>query len=508
MITAWILYSLLAGALIAAGAYALAAAAKSFALPTRWIWGVAMVASVALAGAAPLRARQAVTVTLRMPTASAVAPVAAAVESPRLIDRAALAVAELSRRSVDALTSVAAAMQGRPDRGLTVGWLALSAMGLILLVAVHSRFGRLRRRWPVAEMAGSSVRVAPNVGPAVIGVARPEIVVPSWLLERTSHEQALVIAHEAEHVRARDPIVLGLAWLLVALVPWNLAAWWMLSRLRLAVELDCDARVLRRGVAPRAYGSLLIDLAGRCSGFPAGAPALADTPSHLERRLVAMRPERPRFPLLRAAGAGALALVAVLAACEAKMPTQDDVTSMDAAKAEQVATALQLQKVQTEKTQLDSVRYFVNDKPATAEEAHAIAANQIATVNIAKSQAPSGYAVISIRTLSGNDTVTLKLDPATAEKLTAEQHKMLHDKIVAAGGAAVPDKMLAPPPHQFAGLIYIDGKLSTHAEMAKLNPKDISTVEVLKGAAAKAIYNDPAAVNGVIQITTLRAAKQ
>lgn len=505
MIAAWIVYSLLAGGLVAAAACALSFAARFASLPTRWIWGVALVTTVALAAAAPFRGGSASMMDVALPVAVTTSTPAAPATQAHLSDRVAYALSAISHGIVTALARVASAARGTPAVWLVVGWVVVSGAALLLLVAVHARFGRLRRHWPLARLAGSDVRVAPDVGPAVIGVTRPEIVVPSWLLQRTEREQTMVIAHEAEHVRGRDPIVLGLAWLLVALVPWNVAAWWMLSRLRLAVELDCDARVLRRGVAPRAYGSLLIDLAGRCSGFPAGAPALADTPSHLERRLVAMRPDRPRFRLLRASGAAALAFVAILAACEAKMPTQDDVTSMDAASAERVAAKLQLEKATLD---LGNVQYFVDDKPASAEEARAIAADHIATVNIMKTQAPDGHAVINIRTKSGDvDTVRYKTtaDGAEAERLATEEHAKRNFMVVPDGDAR---GIKAPPPRQFSGLIYIDGVLSSPSALAALSKDQIVSVDVLKGEAAKAAYSNPAAANGVIKITTVNGAKK
>ena len=507
MIAAWILYSLLAGVLIAGAAYALAAGARAVSLPTRWIWGVALVASVALAASAPLRARVSSGVGVNLPTATTTTAAAPIAKVAHLSDRIAAATTALSRGTVSALASVAGIAEGAPARWLVIAWIALSAGALVLLLTVHARFGRLRRGWPLADVGGANVRVAPDVGPAVIGVARPEIVVPTWLLQRTAREQALVVAHEAEHVRGRDPALLGAAWLLVALVPWNLAAWWMLSRLRLAVELDCDARVLRRGVAPRAYGSLLIDLAGRCAGFPAGAPALADTPSHLERRLVAMRPDRPRFPLVRAVGAGALALVAVLAACEAKMPTQDDVTSMDAASAERVASALQMEKFKADSEQATKTMYIVDDKRVTAKEAREIAADRIATVNITKAQTPDGVGIINIHTKSGGvDTVRFKVSASAeqAEKLARERHAQGYREIPDGG-----DRMArSSQEKKFAGLIYIDGVLAGDGALSRLNPKDIATVNVLKGEAARAQYGDPAAANGVIQITTVHAAKK
>ena len=78
-----------------------------------------------------------------------------------------------------------------------------------------------------------------------------------WLLRRAPDEQRIVLAHEAEHVRARDPLLLAAGCAGVALLPWHPVSWWLLARLRLAVELDCDRRVLRRGVAPRVLEKIL-----------------------------------------------------------------------------------------------------------------------------------------------------------------------------------------------------------------------------------------------------------
>ena len=94
----------------------------------------------------------------------------------------------------------------------------------------------------------------------------------------------------------------------------------MLRRLRAAVELDCDARVLSQGVRPRAYGTLLIEMAGRGPGLSLGAPALAGSPSTLERRIRAMNARLPRFARLRAGCLGALGLAVLAGACETRCP--------------------------------------------------------------------------------------------------------------------------------------------------------------------------------------------
>ena len=108
------------------------------------------------------------------------------------------------------------------------------------------------------------------------------------------------------------------------LTPWNPALWWQLRRLRLAVEADCDARVLRRRADVRAYGSVLLEVGRRASrGRLAAAAAFAEPVSTLERRIRIMTAPRVRRPLLRAAGLGALAAALAVAACEAPAPTQE-----------------------------------------------------------------------------------------------------------------------------------------------------------------------------------------
>ncbi|UUZ46788.1 hypothetical protein LP420_23520 [Massilia sp. B-10] len=69
-------------------------------------------------------------------------------------------------------------------------------------------------------------------------------MLPLWLTQSQAQQQALVMAHESSHMAARDPQLLGLALLVLVAMPWNLPMWWQLRRLRHAIEVDCDARVL------------------------------------------------------------------------------------------------------------------------------------------------------------------------------------------------------------------------------------------------------------------------
>ena len=75
-----------------------------------------------------------------------------------------------------------------------------------------------------------------------------------------------------------------MASLFLLLAPWSLALWWQLRRLSLAIETDCDNRVVGAlGNAP-AYGELLFKVAQAASRGPRLQPAFLGA-GMLERRL-------------------------------------------------------------------------------------------------------------------------------------------------------------------------------------------------------------------------------
>jgi TonB family protein len=156
-----------------------------------------------------------------------------------------------------------------------------------------------------------------------VGVRRTEIVLAEWTLAMDAPLRALVLRHEAEHVRGGDARLLAAAALLIAAMPWNAPLWWLAHRLRLALEVDCDARVLRAYPDVRRYGLLLLTVAQRAAAVsgpraPLAPAALAESLTDLERRIDVMRAPTPTHRLprtaLRAAGA-ALAVAAFAFAC-------------------------------------------------------------------------------------------------------------------------------------------------------------------------------------------------
>jgi bla regulator protein BlaR1 len=144
-------------------------------------------------------------------------------------------------------------------------WSIASATLLLLLLGSGTHLWWRKRSWATRSIAGVSVYVATDIGPAVVGLLRPRIVVPNWLTELTDAQQALVIAHELSHLKARDPQALAAALCVLVCAPWNLPLWWQLRRLRYAIEVDCDAGVLRSGGDAREYGETLLAVGQRQS---------------------------------------------------------------------------------------------------------------------------------------------------------------------------------------------------------------------------------------------------
>ncbi len=147
------------------------------------------------------------------------------------------------------------------DRWFTIAWLTVST-GLAAWVALAWwRHGRALRTAVVERIDGVPAHVVEGLGPATIGVFRPRVVLPPWVLGLPPWQRSYVVRHEEEHRRARDSGLLVLAAIPLIVIPWALPLWWQVKRLRLAVELDCDRRVVRRLGRPEAYASLLLRVA-------------------------------------------------------------------------------------------------------------------------------------------------------------------------------------------------------------------------------------------------------
>ncbi len=233
--------------------------------------------------------------------------------------------AALSPGDVAALLAGNASGTGAAAGSSLPGWLpgVIWAVASLLLLLEQGyalrRLARLRRGWTPALLDGLEVLIAERVGPAVLGVLKPAVVVPPWLVAAPARERGLALAHECEHVRAGDTRLLAAGTLASTLLPWSPALWWLQRRLRDAVETDCDARVLAAGCDVVAYGRMLVEAAGR-PGRPLARVALVERRNQLERRIRAMKSQLPSRPLARAAAMAVGMIALVAAACELSSP--------------------------------------------------------------------------------------------------------------------------------------------------------------------------------------------
>lgn len=359
----WLVYSTITGSLVAIAALGAEWLLKSAKRPVRAVWFAAIAATIAFTLSAPFRGEpQMVIDTSQFVETESAAPVI--VSEPTLYE-------VLSARATQLAASVMIPLQVATDFAsrapsavdTVAGILAVlvAFVALLVLALVYVQSMQMRGKWPLMLMLGKTVRLAPNVGPAVLGLAPPEIVVPRWVLLRNTEEQSLVIEHESEHVRANDPMLLMFACVAVACMPWNPAVWFMWSRLRLAVELDCDRRVLLRGVEKPAYGQLLVELSSSRPWMSPAIPAFSWGTSHLEQRLVAMTARPKRFRMLRRVASASVAAAALLVASNAEVPLVGELQAMEVAR-----------EPQAKNPALGGTKFFVDGKSATMEEAYAV----------------------------------------------------------------------------------------------------------------------------------------
>jgi hypothetical protein len=285
MIGIWMLYCVALGVCVAGAALLAEQLAHRHGLATRRVWGVGMVSALALPELAML-------VKERAPVVEA--------------GGAAMTQSVTDLMILEGVSTFAAL-----DGTLVTLWGAASVSLALLLGGCAVLTWRRGLAWRPAEVDGVPVLLSRNVGPAVVGFLRTRIVLPAWAVEADTRERAMMLRHEQEHVAAGDPRLVLFASLLVVLMPWNPALWYMAHRMRLAVEVDCDRRVTGGGdLDVRAYGMLLLSV-GRRRSLPAYAVGFSRPRSLLEHRI-----DRMTLPAVRGRGVRssilALAVAAVL----------------------------------------------------------------------------------------------------------------------------------------------------------------------------------------------------
>jgi hypothetical protein len=145
----------------------------------------------------------------------------------------------------------------------------------------------------------------------------------------SADEQELVIAHERSHLGAYDTQLLTIAVCLLACMPWNLLLWWQLRRLRLAIEIDCDARVLSLGYPVARYSETLIAVGERQSATYAMTMARYGSKSFLEQRIHNMLRKKTRHARVSALALACIGVGLAVCAAEVAPPKVDLVGSQE-----------------------------------------------------------------------------------------------------------------------------------------------------------------------------------
>jgi bla regulator protein blaR1 len=317
----WMLYVIAVSVLLGSAAWAAERGARLKKATTRWYWLAAILASL-------LVPTVIASVSVQLPDI-----VGAAAAAKIVVLRDATSIPLNPVQWVD--TGTAKVTNWRAlDPFLKDAWLLVSGGMLLVLVVNGVQLYRRKRIWRRGEMTGAQVYVAPDVGPAVVGFLHPSIVVPAWLIESSPRTQASVMAHERAHLDANDPQLFTIALCLLVFMPWNLPLWWQLRRLRHAIEVDCDARVLSGGTTAAEYGESLIAVGERQSSYIGAVAAMSESQSFLEQRIRIMVSKPPKFWRITSTALGCLSLVLVAVAAQVSppnaQPAEPVVISVDA----------------------------------------------------------------------------------------------------------------------------------------------------------------------------------
>ncbi len=329
MITALAVYALVVGLVFGLLAVMVDRGVRALRGPTRFVWAAAMTAMVLLPAFAlisrtpptqptPIALIEKTVAPSRVPL-SAVSPKDAMnVEQVSAFERLFDRLQEQLDRIRDSATAF--------DTVLLVVWAMASAILLGVLLHALSEARRMRTGLETHTVCGSTVLVSEDIGPSAMGGNPAAIVIPRWVMALDDSLKSLVIRHEREHVAMRDPALLTLALCLLVLMPWHPVLWWSWRRLRLAIEVDCDARVLRSQASPKLYGQLLLLVSQHRSRAPRRqrvlmslAAPLSPQASQLKRRIDAMTalPTRHKRSTIVAITAGVAAAGLLIAAVPA-----------------------------------------------------------------------------------------------------------------------------------------------------------------------------------------------
>jgi hypothetical protein len=132
--------------------------------------------------------------------------------------------------------------------------------------------------------------------PHIAGLFRSVVMMPPCAARWTPEERQAAFVHELTHIRRCDRRTQAVAQLACAIYWFNPLAWYAAAALARERERACDDEVLRVGVKPSTYATLLLGLARRPAAWtPATALSMA-RPAAIEGRLLLILANAVRTP--------------------------------------------------------------------------------------------------------------------------------------------------------------------------------------------------------------------
>ncbi len=166
----------------------------------------------------------------------------------------------------------------------------------------------------------------PGFVPSATGLLRRSILLPTEALRWMPEQSRLVLLHELGHFQRGDLWTHALGRLACALHWFNPFAWFLQRQLAIEREYACDALVIARGATPTAYATLLYDMATAAQHRPPLSAACLTMASPRTGKLEA-RIHRILAPALRKGrlarlleSSACLSSIALLLACAACKP--------------------------------------------------------------------------------------------------------------------------------------------------------------------------------------------
>src|SRR5579862_4010354 len=125
--------------------------------------------------------------------------------------------------------------------------------------ALEETLRRYSAKRNVAMCTSARVRV-----PAAIGLLKPAVVIPEWVMRELSADEVnQILVHELAHLGRWDDWTNLAQQVIKAIFFFHPAVWWIDKKIALERESACDDIVLAEAASPRAYAECLTRLAER-----------------------------------------------------------------------------------------------------------------------------------------------------------------------------------------------------------------------------------------------------